>query len=68
MHKGNQVCLKFGTIPKMSDQTEHIVLPYHFFCPKIDDLSVAIHPIDMSGQLGGQLTKNLPMAYFLADH
>jgi hypothetical protein len=30
VHKDNNACLQFATMPKMSPRTKHIALPYHF--------------------------------------
>ena len=31
VHEDNESCLKFANTPKMSPQTKHIDIPYHFF-------------------------------------
>ena len=35
VYEGNEAYLKFATMPKMSPQTKHIALPYHFFLTKV---------------------------------
>ena len=35
MYENNEACLKFATMPKISPQTKHITIPYHFFCSKV---------------------------------
>ena len=68
VHEDNEACLKFATMPaKMSSCTKHIAVPCHFFRSKVEDLSVAIHAIDTSRQLGDQFTKGLPTVKFVAD-
>ena len=42
MHEDNEAYLRFATILKMSSNTKHIALPYHFFHTKVEELEIKV--------------------------
>ena len=67
VHEDNKACLKFACLPKMSPQTKHIAIPYHFFREKVKNMEVQIVAINTDNQLADQFTKGLPQDKFERD-
>ena len=67
VYEDNEACLKFASMPKMSPQTKHIAIPYHFFCSKVKELEIKVVGIDTKRQLADQFTKGLPQDKFEHD-
>ena len=65
VHEDNNSCLRFTNMTKMSPRTKHIVLPYHFFRIKVEDLQISVVDISTHDQLADQFTKGLTELLFV---
>ena len=52
-------------MPKISQRTKHIAVPYHFFRSKAKELEIQIVAIGTDNQLADQFTKGLPVQKFI---
>ena len=57
VYEDNESYLKFATLSIMSPQTKHIVILYHFFRSKIDNLEIKAEVLDTKLQLADQFTE-----------
>ena len=46
---------------KISQQTKHIAVPYHFFRSKVKELEMKVVAIGTHNQLADKFTKGLPV-------
>ena len=65
VYEDNAACLKFARLPRLTPRTKHIAIPYHWFRSKVEQLEIAIEPIDTEKQLADQFTKPLSLDKFL---
>ena len=61
VYEYNQACLIFATMPRISQRTKHIAIPYHFFRTKVRELKIKVIAIGTDNQLAGPFTKRLPV-------
>ena len=65
VYEDNAACLQHATMPKLSQRTRHIAVPYHWFRTKVNDLNIRILKIDTKKQLGDVFTKGLENEKFV---
>ena len=65
VYEDNNACLKFARMPRLTPRTKHIAVPYHWFRSKVEQLEIAIEPINTEHQLADQFTKPLPAEKFV---
>ena len=45
VYEDNAAYLKFARLPRLTPQTKHIAVPYHWFISKVEQLEIVIEPI-----------------------
>ena len=65
MHKDNEACSNFPTMPKMSPRTKHIEILYHFLRIQVENLEIKIVGIHTENQLVDQFTRGPHQDSFL---
>ena len=66
VYEDNEACLKFACMLTLTPCTEHIGIPYHWFCTQVERMEIHIESISTTDQLADQFTKGLPVEVFCA--
>ena len=66
VYEDNAAYLKFARLPRLTPQTKHIAVSYHWFRFKMEQLEIVIEPISTNKQLADKFTKPLTSEKFLA--
>jgi hypothetical protein len=64
VYEDNQFLYETARMPKLTQRTKHIGVPYHWFRTKVESLEIQIETIDTKHQLADQFTKGLPVDQF----
>jgi hypothetical protein len=53
----NDACLQFARMPRLTPQTKHIGIPYHWFRSYVESNQITLVRVDTTNQLADQFTK-----------
>ena len=59
VHEDNSACLKDSKFPKISPQTKHISIPYHFFRTNIGHLETKVRVVSTDNKVANRSAKVL---------
>lgn len=57
VYEDNNACLKFTRLPRLTPRTKHIVVPYHWFRSKVEQMEISVESSNKDQQLADQFTE-----------
>ena len=59
VHEDNEACLTFPNIPNMPPRSKHVIISYHFFRAKVQELEIKTTVINTEYYLTDQFTEGI---------